>query len=79
MQAFSEAALKQELLEDALAAKLPQGQAEELADLATKEVKKWLKGRAKVTKNDIQRVVYRILTKYNENLAFIYASHGKII
>lgn len=79
MIAFSEAALKKELMNDATAVKIPEGQAEELADLAAKEVKKWLKGRTRVTKNDIQRITYRTLAKHNESLAFAYAIQGKVI
>jgi hypothetical protein len=79
MTIFSAEELKQELMGDAVAANLPEGQAEELANLATKEVQQWLEGRTRVTSNDVQRVVYRILAKHNESLAFIYASRGRII
>jgi hypothetical protein len=79
MTIFSEETLKQELMNDALAVRIPEGQAEELASLATAEVKKWLEGRGKVTRGDIQRVIYQTLMRHNENLAFAYAIEGRVI
>ncbi|MDR0591081.1 MAG: hypothetical protein LBG75_00730 [Candidatus Nomurabacteria bacterium] len=76
---FSVDKLRASILSAALANSVPEGQATQIADTVTKNVDKWLKGRAVVTPKDIRRVAAQTIEPLHPGLAFFYAHGDRII
>lgn len=77
--AFSEETLKEELLQQARALKIPAGAAEAMVAEITEKVAKWVRRRPAVTVDDIRQRIALEAEKYNKDLAYVYKNHGKII
>ena len=52
--------------------------AEECADKATREFKKWLKNKNEVNSSEIFKEIIKILKKYNKDAAFMYETHRDV-
>jgi len=76
---FSEKELKEELLRQAKALRMPAGTAEVVASKVTEQVGKWIAKRAVVTTDDVDRRVALEIEKYSADLAYVYQNRGKII
>ena len=76
---FSSEDFKKSLLDLAQSINIPEGQAEEIADLALSAVASWLRSRHTVTDQDIRRVTTNKLNKLHPDLAYIYSNDGYII
>ncbi len=76
---FSEKELKNELLRDAQALKMPAGEAEVVTTKVAEYVGKWVAQRTVVTTDDIRRHVVAEAEKYSADLAYVYQNRGKII
>ncbi|MCL2444995.1 hypothetical protein FWD07_02660 [Candidatus Saccharibacteria bacterium] len=78
-QNFSPRKFHASILKEALALKIPPGQAEEIAKLTTDHVEKWTKSRPTVTTADIRRVATRHLKRLHLDLAYLYENNGHMI
>lgn len=76
---FSEKELKEALLRDAQALRMPAGTAEVVATKVSEQVSKWVARRPVVTTEDIRRHVVAEAEKYSTDLAYVYQNRGKII
>ena len=76
---FSEKELREELLREAKALKIPAGAAEVVASKVTEQVSKWAVKRSVVTMDDIYRRIALEAEKYSTDLAYVYQNRGKII
>jgi len=76
---FSEKALKEDILRDALALKIPSGTAEVIATQVAERTSKWIEKRGAVTIDDVWRRVALEAKKYSTDLAYVYQNRGKII
>lgn len=76
---FSEKELREELLREAKALKIPAGAAEVVASKVTEQVSKWAAKRPVVTVDDIYRRIALETEKYSADLAYVYQNRGKII
>lgn len=76
---FSEKELKEELLRDAQALRMPAGTAEVVAVKVAEQVGKWVARRPAVTTEDVRRRVVVEAEKYSADLAYVYQNRGKII
>lgn len=76
---FSEKELREELLREAKALKIPAGAAEVVASKVTEQVSKWAVKRSVVTMDDIYRRIAVEAEKYSADLAYVYQNRGKII
>lgn len=76
---FSEKGLKEELLREAKALKMPVGAAEVVASRVAEQVSKWAAKRSVVTMDDIYRRIALEAEKYSADLAYVYQNRGKII
>ena len=71
--------LVKELKIHARAVGIPEGSAESFIDATLKSVKKSLKNKTVITRADLSRIVAKELKKYNQDLAYVYKNHDKII
>ena len=55
------------------------GSAELIADKVVEKIMTWGKKRAMVTEDDLNKRLAKELTKYNEDLAYLFEVRGKII
>lgn len=78
-QDFSSDKLKNNLLLNAQAINIPEGQAFQIADIVCKDVETWLKNRTEVTSSDIRRVTTKSLGKLHKGLAYFYSNQETII
>ena len=76
---FSHSGLVKDILKNARAAGVPLGSAEIFATRTADHVQQWIKGRAKVTEADLNRVIAKKLSSFSSDLAFFYKNNGKII
>jgi|GEM_PF-4493883 hypothetical protein len=76
---FSYDRLKKSILANAMSINLPEGQAEEISNIACGYVLDWLKDRSEVTNDDIQRITTKKINELCPDLAYIYSSNGQII
>ncbi len=76
---FSEKGLKEELLREAKALKMPAGAAEVVASKVAEQVSKWAAKRSAVTVDDVYRRIAVEAEKYSADLAYAYQNRGKII
>jgi len=76
---FSEKALQEEILQNALALKIPSGVAEVITAQVAQQVSTWVEKRSVVTMDDVWRRVALEARKYNTDLAYVYQNRGKII
>lgn len=79
MEKFDEKKLIKELKIDARAIGIPSGAAESFIEKIIPAVKKQLKSKTIITKNDLERIVTKELKKYNNDLAYVYKNRDKII
>lgn len=76
---FNPAKLHSSLVHQALANRVPEGQAEDTAARVVKDVEKWLASRTVVTAKDIRRAAAKSLEVFDHDLAESYANHDSII
>ena len=76
---FSEKALREDVLKSALAAGIPAGTVEAIADKVAVKTAAWVATRAVITADDLHRRVAQEAEKYSADLAYIYQNRGKII
>ncbi|MBP5512504.1 hypothetical protein J6X90_03915 [Candidatus Saccharibacteria bacterium] len=55
------------------------GSAEIIADKVTEKIAKWSEKRAMITENDLNSRLAKEIKPYNEDLAYLFESRGKII
>ena len=55
------------------------GTAEIIADKVTEKIMKWSEKRSMITEEDLNARLAKELKKYNEDLAYLFESKGKII
>ena len=55
------------------------GTAEIIADKVTEKVMTWSKKRSMITEDDLNQRLAKEIKKYNEDLAYLFESKGKII
>lgn len=71
--------LTKELKMHARAVGLPEGAAESFIEATIKSAQKSLKNKSVITNSDLVRIVTKELKKYNQDLAYVYQNHDKII
>ena len=71
--------LTHELKIHARAIGLPEGSAESFIKATVNAVQKSLKAKSVITNSDFTRIVTKELKKYNQDLAYVYQNHDKII
>ena len=71
--------LIKELKMHARAVGLPEGAAESFIEATIKSTQKSLKSKTVITNSDLVRIVTKELKKYNQDLAYVYQNHDKII
>ena len=71
--------LSKELKTHARAIGLPEGSAESFINAAINDAQKSLKSKSTITNADLTRLVSKELKKYNQDLAYVYQNHDKII
>lgn len=71
--------LKTSLRAHARAINIPEGAAEDFIKRALSDASKALKNKTVLTDNDLKRVLYKELKKYNADLAYVYKNCDKII
>ncbi len=71
--------LSKELKIHAHAIGLPEGSAESFIKATINAVQKSLKSKSTITDSDLTRLVAKELKKYNQDLAYVYQNHDKII
>ena len=71
--------LTKELKIHARAVGLPEGSAESFIEATIKSAQKSLKSKTVITNSDLVRIVTKELKKYNQDLAYVYQNHDKII
>lgn len=71
--------LIKELKMHARAVGLPSGSAESFIEATIKSAQKTLKNKSVITDSDLVRIVTKELKKYNQDLAYVYQNHDKII
>lgn len=76
---FSEKELREELLREAKALRMPAGAAEVITSKVAEQVSKWVAKRPVVTVDDIYRRIAVEAEKYSADLAYVYQNRGKII
>lgn len=77
--AFDKTVLVKDLLSEAKRLGIPAGAAEKLVVKVADSTEKWAKTRTGLTRTDLEKRVVAELTKYNDDLAFVYQNRGKII
>lgn len=77
--AFDKVALEKDLLDEAKRLKIPVGSAEKIAAKVAEDVGRWTKSRPGLTRADLEKRVTAELSKYNDDLAYVYQNRGKII
>ncbi len=55
------------------------GTAEIIADKVTEKIMTWTKKRSMITEEDLNQKLAKEIKKYNEDLAYLFESKGKII
>ena len=55
------------------------GTAEIIADKVTEKIMTWSKKRAMITEDDLNQKLAKEIKKFNEDLAYLFESKGKII
>ena len=68
-----------ELKVHARAVGLPEGSAESFIKATVSAVQKSLKNKTVITNADLTRSIAKELKKYNQDLAYVYQNHDKII
>ena len=76
---YTKAKLKNELLQEARVLGLHRGAVELMIDKVADEVDEWVSARARVTEDDLDRVISTKLRKYNKDLAYWYRNRNKIL
>ena len=71
--------LKTLFLSYSRAINIPEGAAEDFIKHALSDASKALKNKTVLTDNDLKRVLYKELKKYNADLAYVYKNCDKII
>ena len=61
-----------------LSADVKHAEAEKLCENVTRDIKKWIKTKNKVTSNQIFKEMIKIIKKYNKDAAFMYETHRDI-
>ncbi len=79
MDDITQKQLSKELKIHARAVGLPSGTAESFIDATIDAIQKSLKGKTVITNTDLTRLVAKELKKYNQDLAYVYQNHDKII
>jgi len=55
------------------------GSAEIIADKVTEKIMAWSKKRSMITEDDLNQKIAKEIKKYDEDLAYLFESKGKII
>jgi len=76
---FRRIKLYKSLVSVCMSVKVPQGQAEDIADSVCKNVINWLKDKTEVTSNDIRTVAAKHLKRLHQEAAYLYEQHHIII
>ena len=53
-------------------------EAERICEKVTRDIKKWIKNKKKITSNNIFKEVGKSMKKYNKDAAFMYLTHRDI-
>ena len=78
-QPFEADKLSKSIMAACLSVSLPQGEADQVADMVVHDVQKWLGGKQVITSADIRHVVYQKLSTYHPDVAYMYKHYRHII
>lgn len=77
--AFDKSSLKKDILKEAKLLNIPVGAANEIAEKVTTSLAAWADKRNDLARTDLDKRIVAELSKYSDDLAFIYQNRGKII
>ena len=78
-EAFDAQKIKKELKIHAKALQIPSGAADIIIEQSIIGVKKTLSHKKVITSQDLSRAIIKELKKYNQDFAYVYKNHDKII
>ena len=76
---LSKKKVHEEIKREARVLGMHSGEAEIIADKVTEKIIAWSKKRAMITEEDLNQRLAKELKKFNEDLAYLFESRGKII
>ncbi|MBP5674923.1 hypothetical protein J6W91_01170 [Candidatus Saccharibacteria bacterium] len=76
---LSKKKVHEEIKREAKVLGLHPGTAEIIADKVTEKIMTWSKKRAMITEDDLNQKLAKEIKKFNEDLAYLFESKGKII
>ena len=75
----SEGEVRKDLLREARAVGMPEGQAKGVADKVVPKLMRWITKREQVTEDDVNRMMAEMVEPYSWDLAYVYKNRDKII
>jgi len=76
---YSHDGVKQSVMRYAKGVRQPEGWAEQMAERVACVTDKWIADKDIVTEDDLRKVIIKELERLNEDVAFAYRNHDKII
>ena len=76
---LSKKKVHEEIKREARVLGMHSGEAEIIADKVTEKIIAWSKKRSIITEDDLNQRLAKELKKFNEDLAYLFESRGKII
>ena len=76
---YSKNQLEQDIIREGKVLGLHPGSTSIIAKLVAESVSTWASSRSEITKDDLTRITAKELTRYNQDLSYVYKNRDKII